>query len=197
MDLAGWRQLRAREALERRTDSINLNNHGEPPDPHSHLGWTLWTPCSPQAKLPTCCCFHHSSGFCIDNVTSSPNVFSASLSHRLPARRVCPELLLSVEPCPLPAVCQHQPLPACWKDRAQGPAALHHPWAVPAPLAAPSSLETHPRICYFSLQLIAHPLRGCCGVGPGGRGSISLGDPSTPFCSPWHSHGPNSGFWVG
>lgn len=69
--------------------------------------------------------------------------------------------------------------------------------AVPAPLAAPSSLETHPRICHFSLQLIAHLLRGCCGMGPGGRGNVSLGDPSAPFCSPWHSHSPSSGSWVG
>lgn len=95
-----WSQLRAREALERRTDNINLNNHGEAPDMHSHLGWTLWTPCSPQAKLPTCCCAHHSSGVWIDNVTPSPNLLSVSPSHSLLARRVCPELLLSVELCP-------------------------------------------------------------------------------------------------
>lgn len=31
----------------------------------------------------------------------------------------------------------------------------------------------------------------------GGRGSISLGEPSTPLCSPWHFYNPSSGSWVG
>lgn len=53
-----------------------------------------------QSPGQTCCCAHHSSGVWIDNVTPSPNLLSVSPSHSLPARRVCPELLLSVELCP-------------------------------------------------------------------------------------------------
>lgn len=85
-----WSRLRAREAFNRRTDNVNLNNHREAPGTHSHRGWT-------HSLSPGCA--HLSSGFWMD-VTPSPSLLSVSLSHSLPDRRVCPELLLSVEQCP-------------------------------------------------------------------------------------------------
>lgn len=173
-----WSRLRAREAFNRRTDNVNLNNHREAPGTHSHRGWT-------HSLSPGCA--HLSSGFWMD-VTPSPSLLSVSLSHSLPDRRVCPELLLSVEQCP------YLWSPCMLGGQSPGTGS-----------SAPSSGSASTSGSSFitgntSQDLPLFPATNCTSqmmLWCGGRGSISLGEPSTPLCSPWHFYNPSSGSWVG